>query len=27
MDRGGSHPAAAHDEPPMDPITDDDIPF
>jgi single-strand DNA-binding protein len=27
MDRGGSHPAASHDEPPMDPITDDDIPF
>ena len=27
MDRGGSHPAASPDEPPMDPITDDDIPF
>ena len=31
MDRGGSHPAAAGagapDEPPMEPITDDDIPF
>jgi single-strand DNA-binding protein len=27
MDRGGAHPAASHDEPPMEPITDDDIPF
>jgi len=29
MDRGGSQPSpsASHDEPPMDPITDDDIPF
>ena len=28
MDRGGSQPSSAsHDEPPMDPITDDDIPF
>ena len=27
MDRGGSQMAAAMDEPPMEPITDDDIPF
>ena len=27
MDRGGAHPAGASDEPPMEPITDDDIPF
>ena len=27
MDRGGSHPAGGPDEPPMEPITDDDIPF
>jgi single-strand DNA-binding protein len=26
-DRVGSHPAASHEEPPMEPITDDDIPF
>ena len=26
-DRGGAHPASAPDEPPMEPITDDDIPF
>ena len=26
MDRGGSS-GGGHDEPPMDPITDDDIPF
>ena len=27
MDRGGSQVASAPDEPPMEPITDDDIPF
>ena len=27
MDRGGSHPPGGIDEPPMEPITDDDIPF
>ena len=27
MDRGGSHPAGAPEDPPMEPITDDDIPF
>jgi single-strand DNA-binding protein len=27
MDRGGSHPPGGADEPPMEPITDDDIPF
>jgi single-strand DNA-binding protein len=27
MDRGGSHAASGPDEPPMEPITDDDIPF
>ena len=27
MDRGGAHPGGGADEPPMDPITDDDIPF
>ena len=27
MDRGGAHPAGTPDEPPMEPITDDDIPF
>jgi single-strand DNA-binding protein len=27
MDRGAPHPAASPDEPPAEPITDDDIPF
>ena len=27
MERGGSHQGAGPDEPPMEPITDDDIPF
>ena len=27
MDRGGSHSSSGPDEPPMEPITDDDIPF
>ena len=27
MDRGGSHQASGPEEPPMEPITDDDIPF
>ena len=27
MDRGGAHPPSGGDEPPMEPITDDDIPF
>jgi single-strand DNA-binding protein len=27
MERGGSHPAGSPEEPPMEPITDDDIPF
>ncbi len=27
MDRGGTHTASAPDEPPTEPITDDDIPF
>src|SRR5678815_2678153 len=27
VDRSGAHPGAAGDEPPMEPITDDDIPF
>ena len=27
MDRGSSHPPGGGDEPPMEPITDDDIPF
>ena len=27
MDRGGTHTAGTPDEPPMEPITDDDIPF
>ena len=27
MDRGGSHPSGAPEDPPMEPITDDDIPF
>jgi len=27
MDRSGSHPQGSVDEPPMEPITDDDIPF
>ena len=27
MDRGGSSSGGGHDEPPMEPITDDDIPF
>ena len=26
-DRGGAHPGGGGDEPPMEPITDDDIPF
>ena len=27
VDRGSTHPAGVSDEPPMEPITDDDIPF
>ena len=27
MDRGGSSGGGGHDEPPMEPLTDDDIPF
>ena len=27
LDRGGAHPAGTPDEPPAEPITDDDIPF
>jgi single-strand DNA-binding protein len=27
MDRGASHGGGGHDEPPMEPLTDDDIPF
>ena len=27
MDRGESHPSGAPEDPPMEPITDDDIPF